>query len=166
MPGFDSSSLDNVIHVIQVALTPVFLLTALAALLNVFSTRLGRVADRVDQVAAKLQSATAADAEFLSAQLDYLKRRSLVLDVAVVLATIAGVATSGAALVLFVGALREAIVRSMLYVLFGGALLFSIAALFAFAVEMMMAGRGLRAIVRSHQKRAADANGDRRDDIQ
>ena len=37
MPGFDSSSLENVIHVIQVALTPVFLLTALAALLNVFS---------------------------------------------------------------------------------------------------------------------------------
>ena len=32
------------------------------------------------------------------------------LDVAVVLATIAGVATSGAALVLFVGALRDQIV--------------------------------------------------------
>jgi Protein of unknown function (DUF2721) len=165
MPGFGSSSLDNVIHVIQVALTPVFLLTALAALLNVFSTRLGRVADRVDQVAAKLQSATATDAEFFSTQLDYLKRRSLVLDVAVVLATIAGVATSGAAFVLFVGALREAVVRSMLYVLFGGALLFAIAALFAFAVEMMMAGRGLRAIVRSHQKRAADTNGNRRGEI-
>ena len=152
MPGFDSSSLDNVIHVIQVALTPVFLLTALAGLLNVFSTRLGRVADRVDQVAARLQSAIETDAEVLSAQLDYLKSRSLVLDVAVVLATIAGVATSGAALVLFVGALREQIVRSMLFILFGGALIFTIAALFAFAVEMMMAGRGLRALVRSHQK--------------
>jgi hypothetical protein len=162
----DSSSLDNVIHVIQVALTPVFLLTARAALLNVFSTRLGRVADRVDEVAAKLESAIATDAEFLWAQLDYLKRRSLVLDVAVVLATIAGVATSGAALVLFVGALREAVVRSMLYVLFGGALLFAIAALFAFAVEMMMAGRGLRAIVRSQQKRTTYTNTDGRDDIQ
>ena len=152
MPGFDSSSLENVIHVIQVALTPVFLLTALAALLNVFSTRLGRVTDRVDEIGATLQNATATDAQFLSARLDYLKRRSLVLDVAVVLATIAGVATSAAALVLFVGALREAVVRSMLYVLFGGALLFAIAALLAFAVEMMMAGRGLRAIVRSHQQ--------------
>ena len=166
MPGLDSSSLDNVIHVIQVALTPVFLLTALAALLNVFSTRLGRVADRVDEVGARLQSAPATDAEFLSAQLDYLRRRSIVLDVAVVLATIAGVATSGAALVLFVGALGAAVVRSMLFVLFGGALLFAIAALFAFAVEMMMAGRGLRVIVRSHEKRAADTNGDRRHNIQ
>lgn len=129
MPGYDSPSLDSVIHVIQVALTPVFLLTALAALLNVFSTRLGRVADRVDEVTAKLQNATATDAQSLSARLDHLKKRSLVLDVAVVLATIAGVATSGAALVLFVGALREASVRSMLYVLFGGALIFAIAAL-------------------------------------
>src|SRR5262245_63388764 len=41
--------------VIQLALTPVFLLTAVAALLNVFSTRLGRVADRVDLLSADLQ---------------------------------------------------------------------------------------------------------------
>ena len=116
-------------------------------------------------MAAKLQSATATDAEFFSAQLDYLKRRSLVLDVAVVLATIAGVATSGAAFVLFVGALREAVVRSMLYVLFGGALLFAIAALFAFAVEMMMAGRGLRAIVPFTPKKSRRTNDDRRDKI-
>ena len=59
---------------------------------------------------AQLQTADATDAEFLSAQLEFLRRRSLVLDVAVVLATIAGVATSGAALVLFVGALRDQIV--------------------------------------------------------
>jgi hypothetical protein len=158
--GSDQSSVESVTHVIQVALTPVFLLTAVAALLNVFSTRLGRVADRVDQLSANLQGTTATDTEFLSAQLDYLRRRSLVLDVAVVLATIAGVATSGAALVLFVGALREVVVRSMLFVLFGGAVLFTIAALFVFAVEMMMAGRGLRAVVRKRQKTADKGDSD------
>jgi hypothetical protein len=78
--------------VIQLALTPVFLLTAVAALLNVFSTRLGRVADRVDLLSADLQRG-AADTEFLSAQLDFLRRRSLILDVAVVLATVGGAAT-------------------------------------------------------------------------
>ena len=50
--------------VIQLALTPVFLLTAVAALLNVFSTRLGRVADRVDLLSADLQRG-AADTEFI-----------------------------------------------------------------------------------------------------
>jgi hypothetical protein len=48
----DQSSVANVTRVIQLALTPVFLLTAVAALLNVFSTRLGRVADRVDLLSA------------------------------------------------------------------------------------------------------------------
>src|SRR5262249_36286215 len=116
----NQSSVESVTHVIQVALTPVFLLTAVAALLNVFSTRLGRVADRVHQeVSANLQSSMTTDAHLL---LKYLRRRSLVLDVAVVLATIAGMATSGAALILFVGALGEAVVRSMLFVLFGGAI--------------------------------------------
>ena len=63
------------VGVIQLALTPVFLLAAVAALLNVFSTRLGRVADRVDLLSAELQR-EAADTEFLSAQLDRLRRRS------------------------------------------------------------------------------------------
>src|SRR4029453_11828036 len=54
----DQSSVDP-IGVIQAALTPVFLLTAVAALLNVFSTRLGRVADRVDLLSADLQRGAA-----------------------------------------------------------------------------------------------------------
>jgi hypothetical protein len=90
------SGSQSSVSVIQLALTPVFLLAAVAALLNVFSTRLGRVADRVDLLTSKLQG-TAADTEFLSAQLDRLRRRSHYLDWAVVLATIGGTATCFAA---------------------------------------------------------------------
>src|SRR5690242_11924667 len=46
MPGSEAS-LDLVAHVIQVALTPIFLLSGIATLLNVFATRLARVADLV-----------------------------------------------------------------------------------------------------------------------
>src|SRR5262245_25794403 len=132
--------------VIQLALTPVFLLTAVAALLNVFSTRLGRVADRVDLLSADLQRG-AADTEFLSRQLDFLRRRSLILDVAVVLATVGGAATCAAALVLFFGTLGEAEFSALLFGLFGSALVFTITALVAFAIEMIMAGLGLRGVV-------------------
>jgi hypothetical protein len=89
----------------------------------------------------------AADTEFLSAQLGFLRRRSLILDVAVVLATIGGAATCAAALVLFLGTLRDAEFRAVLLGLFGGALVFTIIALVTFAIEMMMAGRGLRVVV-------------------
>jgi hypothetical protein len=43
MPGtiIPNLPLDTVAHIIQVALTPVFLLSGIATLLNVFSTRLG-----------------------------------------------------------------------------------------------------------------------------
>lgn len=141
--------------VIQLALTPVFLLTAVAALLNVFSTRLGRVADRVDLLSADLQRG-AADTEFLSAQLDFLRRRSLILDVAVVLATVGGAATCAAALVLFFGTLSDAEFRILVFGLFGGAIIFTITALVTFAIEMIMAGLGLRGVVR-HMK-TADQN--------
>jgi hypothetical protein len=39
--NLNAASVDSLTHVIQVALTPVFLLSAIAALLNVFSSRLG-----------------------------------------------------------------------------------------------------------------------------
>jgi hypothetical protein len=114
--GIDPSSLDNVTHVIQVALTPIFLLSGIAALLNVFSTRLGRVADRVDQLAIKLQSDATSETTYFSVELSHLRRRSLVLDVAVVLGTMGGVATCGSALALFIGALRNTTAASVLFV--------------------------------------------------
>jgi hypothetical protein len=47
-----------------------------------------------------------------------------------------------------------------LFGLFGGALVFTIIALVTFAIEMMMAGRGLRAVVRQHQTTADKSKSD------
>ena len=135
--------------VIQLALTPVFLLTAVAALLNVFSTRLGRVADRVDLLSADLPTRTSYLRNWIFCEHD--------LDVAVVLATVGGAATCAAALVLFFGTLRDAEFRTLVFGLFGGAIIFTITALVTFAIEMIMAGLGLRGVMRHHQK-TADQN--------
>lgn len=146
MFGFDNSGpvLDTVVHIIQVSLTPVFLLSGIATLLNVFSTRLGRVADQVDAAAKELKGADPAEAQLLSARLTHLHRRSLALDVAVVLGAIGGAATCGAVLVLFLGALREATVASLLFGLFGLAVVCALGAIAAFTVEMLLASTGLR----------------------
>ena len=51
MPGADiGEAVDSVAHIIQVALTPVFLLSGIGALLNVFNTRLSRVSDHREHV--------------------------------------------------------------------------------------------------------------------
>ena len=68
-----------------------FLLSALATLLNVFSTRLGRISDKVDSLAA--EAARASGIRRRRAwfrRLTFLRRRSFVLDIAVVLASLAG----------------------------------------------------------------------------
>ena len=113
------SKLDTVAHVIQLALTPVFLLTGIGTLINVFSTRLARVADQVDRIADAVQTADAAHRSSAELQLGYLRLRSQALDIAVILGAVGGAATCGAVLTLFVGALRNQGVAWALYGLFG-----------------------------------------------
>jgi hypothetical protein len=136
-------SVDDVAHVIQVALTPVFLLSGVASLLGVLSTRLGRVADRVDDLAERLETAGPTERRRLQARLVYLRRRSHILDASVMMATLGGAATSIAALILFVSTLRDQAGVS-LFVAFGLALVFTVGALGAFLVEMLLASRGIR----------------------
>ncbi|MGH6798102.1 MAG: DUF2721 domain-containing protein, partial [Roseiarcus sp.] len=129
--------LESVAHIIQVALTPVFLLSGLAGLLSVFSTRLGRVADKVDHLSDAIETAEGDDAIRLSEQLDYLGKRSLVLDAAVVLGALGGGATCAAVLALFVGFLWQILVARILFAFFGFAIIFTLAALIAFVIEML-----------------------------
>jgi cytochrome c biogenesis protein CcdA len=140
---FGLDTVESVAHVIQVALTPVFLLSGIASLLGVLSTRLARVADRVDALAEQLEAGEPIDRRKLQRRLAYLRRRSHVLDAAVMMGTLGGVATSCAGLLLFVGTLRDQPGIS-LFVAFGLALLFTMGALIAFLIEMLLASRGLR----------------------
>lgn len=138
------TSLDTVAHVIQVALTPVFLLGGIATLLNVFGNRLARVADQAHALSDRVGSATQTERDRMLVRIASLRMRSLILDMAVILATLGGVAVCGAVLTLFVGALRDATVASVLFVLFGGGILCTLCALALFGVEMLLASRGLR----------------------
>jgi uncharacterized membrane-anchored protein len=154
MPGVlnQISSLDLVAHVIQVALTPIFLLSGIATLLNVFSTRLARVADRVDQITKAMEEADSDESVELARQLLHLRRRSIALDAAVVLGAIAAASTCASVFTLFVGALRNSTVASILFTTFGLAIACTISAIGAFTTEMLMAGSGVRAEVAARRR--------------
>lgn len=125
-------------HVIQVALTPVFLL-------NVFNTRLSRVADHVEHVSELLGTLEdGAERDALVRQLDRLQRRTTVLDSSIVLGALGGVATCGAAFALFVVTARDWGAGWVLLALFGAALGFTIGALGAFVIDSLLAWHGLR----------------------
>jgi hypothetical protein len=66
-----------------------------------------------------------------------------VLDAAVIMGTLGGVATSCAGLFWFVGTRRDR-PGMALFMAFGLALLFTMGALVAFLIEMLLASRGLR----------------------
>jgi len=154
MPGAlnQISSLDLVAHVIQVALTPIFLLSGIATLLNVFSTRLARVADRVEQITKAMEDADPDESVELARQLLHLRRRSIALDAAVVLGAIAAASTCASVFTLFVGALRNSTVASILFTTFGLAIACTISAIGAFTTEMLMAGSGVRAEVAARRR--------------
>jgi hypothetical protein len=141
-PAF--SQLDDVAHIIQVALTPVFLLSGIGTLINVFSTRLARVADQVDKIAESFAEASDGDKAAMRHRLDRLRLRSRALDAAVILGATGGSATCAAVLTLFYGALRNGVAASALYGFFGLAIVCTIAALCSFTVEMLLASRFLR----------------------
>jgi hypothetical protein len=148
------SGVDMVAHIIQAALTPVFLLSGIATLLNVFSTRLVRVADQVDAVSSALAMADAAESRLLAGKLRNLYWRSLALDAAVILGAIGGAATCGAVLALFVGSLRAVENSGVLFGLFGLAVVCALGGVLAFTVEMLIAGIGIREEVMQSRRSA------------
>jgi len=156
-PSF--TQLDDVAHIIQVALTPVFLLGGIGTLINVFSTRLARVADQVDRIAETMDRLSDGEKQRAARRLGALRVRSRVLDAAVILGAIGGAATCGAVLALFYGALRNAGVASALYGLFGLAIVCTIAALAAYVLEMLLASRVIRARVVQSEQDAPDLRG-------
>jgi hypothetical protein len=154
-PGAEAAAaLGSVVHIIQVSLAPVFLLSGIATLLNVFSTRLARVADLVDAAAKNMDGVDAATAAMLSRQLVNLHRRSLALDFAVALAAAGGALTCATVLALFVGEAGGPAVAAMLFVTFGLAIVCTLAAIGAFTSEMLMASKHIRAAVAAGQLRA------------
>jgi hypothetical protein len=92
---------------VQVALTPVFLLAGIGTLLNVFNTRLSRVSDHREHVTELLRTANdIAERTGLRAHLKRLRLRTLVLDASIVLGALGGASTCGAAFVLFLECAR------------------------------------------------------------
>jgi hypothetical protein len=139
-----ADAVDSVAHVIQVALTPVFLLSGVGTLLNVFNTRLSRVSDHREHVAELLRDENdPVEQARLRGHLLRLRIRTLVLDASVVLGAFGGASTCGAAFVLFLGSMRDTSIVSWLYVLFGLALGCTACALVAFLVDSVLAWHGL-----------------------
>ncbi len=151
MPTF---TLEATVHLIQVALTPVFLLSGIAALLNVYASRLARVSDRLDALTTDRKHAASAE-DPVCQEIERLHRRSTVLDIAVVLATIGAAATCLAILTLFLLAISNKAIAGILITFFGTAIVCTLVSVGVFGAEMLISSRAMRMRMHFHVPRLA-----------
>jgi hypothetical protein len=145
IPGLAANAFDTGAHAIQVALTPVFLLSGIGTLLNVFNTRLARVSDHSEHVNEQLAAAPdEAEAARMLAHSIRLHRRILALDASIVLSAVGAGAICCSVFALFVGGLRDEAGATVVVVLFGVALCCTLGALVAFVADSVLAWHGLR----------------------
>lgn len=155
MDGNSTSALPVIVNIIETALTPIFLLAGTAGVLNVISSRLARISDRANEIA-DLVIHGAQESEARLRQLAYLRRRTLALEIAVILASMSAVFTCLSTLGLLAGAVREDYRDVLLFWFFGFGVISLILAFFAFMFEMISAARSMvRQLTHDRKRRAA-----------
>ena len=113
--------------VIQLAVAPVFLLTAIGTVIAALNIRLGRAVDRRRVLEESISSMPPAEAESASAELEVIARRIRFVYLAIVCAVTSGLFVC----LLIAGAFLGAFVRSDLSYLIGGMFVFAMLALIA-----------------------------------
>lgn len=132
-------NVTTVVEAIETALTPVFLLAGTGGFLNVFVARLARISDRVNEIF-DIVASREGEIRSRQIQLAHLRRRTLALEIAVILASLSGVCTCISVIGLLAGAIREQVRDQLLFWFFGAAVAGLIGALLAFLFEMLIAG--------------------------
>lgn len=133
------SPIADVAHVIQLSVAPVFLLTAVGAILGVLSTRLGRIVDRSRVLADRLAGLAPEARPPLDRELGLLLRRRRLVNMAITCGTCAALMVAGVIASAFLGFLLGWRVAGAVAVLFILAMLFVMAALLLFLREVFIA---------------------------
>jgi hypothetical protein len=152
----EESHVHDIARVIQMALAPAFLLSAVGALLNVFANRLARIVDRIRALEGRGEPSPAVPAE-----LEVLRRRGELVRWAITLGTGAALLVSLVIGVAFIGFLARMNTSVIVAGLFVAAMASLTLALTFFLREVVLAVGSLevflpRAVVRSLHPRQDD----------
>lgn len=134
-------NLTDISHVIQLAVAPVFLLTAIATLINALNTRLGRIVDRRRVVQERLHTREPADAEATATEIGNLQRRTRLVYYAIFCAVLSALLVCLVVAGAFLGALLGVDLARSVATLFIAAMVAMIAALGLFLREVFLAVR-------------------------
>jgi hypothetical protein len=142
--------LPDLVHVIQLAVAPVFLLAGVGAIINVLATRLGRIIDRARAIEAQLIQPEAD--QMLLSRLELLSRRARWVSVAMSLAVTCALLVSVMIALAFIDAFLPMNLALLIAGLFVLAMFAFSAALLAFLREIQLASANLRFGIREAER--------------
>jgi len=138
--------IDSIVRVIQLAIAPVFLLTAVGSLLAVLVGRLVRANDRYRDMkrsmAEELQATGNQDPERLL-EMSNLSRRAHLINTAITLCVCCALLVCVIIAILFVGSILDVGVATLISVLVVASMLALILALLAFLREVLLASKNI-----------------------
>lgn len=142
---FFSADIDTVSNGIKLAVAPVFLLTAMATMINTVAGRLARIIDRArtleDRITAN-PDATNTDPDF--AELRRLRHRGWLINTCIALLTLCGMLIGLTILALFLGETTELQIFRMATISFLTGIACFLLALMSFLVETLLSTRTLK----------------------
>jgi Protein of unknown function (DUF2721) len=137
---FNAVQATDVAHLIQVALTPIFLISAIGVTLNVLTSRLSRIVDRARIMERELRHPEyTPDGRDLHEALGVLARRARYINAAITLSTLSALFIALVVVMLFVNAFARWELAGFIAVLFILSMLALAAALTAFLIEVRIA---------------------------
>lgn len=143
----------DVVHIIQLAVAPVFLIAGIGALLNVMTSRLARVIDRSRALEAIIRNEPEGEPrDEHIAELRALDRRMKRVNWAISLSTLAALLVCMVIVTLFASELVIVDLSRLIAVMFIATMLALIAALVLFFMEISIAAQTLR-ISREYRRR-------------
>jgi hypothetical protein len=154
MPALEH--VTDITHTIQLAIAPVFLLTALGTMLSVFSARLGRIVDRARILSERLPQASGDKRGAMFAEIADLGRRRHFVNIAITCATSAALLVCVLIAVAFLGAILRVDTARLIAGLFVAAMAAFIAALVFFLREILIAVGRTAPSVDAHAARVDD----------
>jgi hypothetical protein len=135
----------DVAHLIQVALTPIFLISAIGVTLNVLTSRLARIVDRARAMENIVcQPDYQPEGRDLHAALGVLARRARYINAAITLITLSALFISLVVVMLFVNAFLRWDLSAFIACMFILSMLSLAAALLSFLIEVRIATTTLR----------------------
>jgi hypothetical protein len=132
-------SLSSLLPIIQLAITPVILISGMGALMIVMTNRMGRIVDRTRQLAEAVPTAEGDERRHLGEQLDILWGRSLLIRRAVTATGLSMLFSCLLIVALFAAALFGWEMRAVVIVLFAASILALIWALVVFLRDIFVA---------------------------